>query len=95
MGSERSSMEKPLYEIHHLYHMSDEMQHDALQVAFMAVDLCTEEKDIANYIVKEFDRKHRRYWHCLIGSSDWSSNWNCSIIFSIGDRKITLFRTDW
>jgi len=32
-----------------------------------ALDDCTVEKDIAEKVKKEFDRKHGPSWHCIVG----------------------------
>ncbi|KAK9971125.1 hypothetical protein ABG768_027017 [Culter alburnus] len=84
----------PKIEIHKS-DMSDEMQRDALQVALLALNMYTKGNDIANYIKKEFDRKHGNTWQCIIGSSGYSvtHNPNSYINFSVGDKKITLFKT--
>ncbi|XP_048067443.1 dynein 8 kDa light chain, flagellar outer arm-like [Megalobrama amblycephala] len=78
----------------HKSDMSEEMQREALQVALLAVNN-KEDNDIAHYIKKEFDRKHGNTWQCIIGSSGYSvtHNPNSYIDFSVGDTKITLFKT--
>ncbi|KAK2899178.1 hypothetical protein Q8A67_010596 [Cirrhinus molitorella] len=48
--------------------MSDEMQRDALQCVLMAEYMYKDYNDIANYIAKEFDRKHQPKWFCIVGS---------------------------
>ncbi|KAK9971129.1 hypothetical protein ABG768_027021 [Culter alburnus] len=88
-------MPKTSMEIHKS-HMSDEMQREALQVTLLAVNMYTEKDDIAQYIRKEFDRKHGKYWQCIIGkfSASVSYNTDSYISFSVGGKNILLFKTD-
>ncbi|KAG1968766.1 dynein light chain 2, cytoplasmic [Pimephales promelas] len=63
----RSAMSKTSLEVHKS-RMSDEMQREALQVALLAVNMHEGASDIANYIMTEFDRRHGRSWHCIVGN---------------------------
>ncbi|KAK9971127.1 hypothetical protein ABG768_027019 [Culter alburnus] len=76
--------------------MSDEIQREALQVALLAVNMNEKNMDIADYIKKEFDRKHGGTWQCIIGDCACfvTHNMNSYIDFSVGDKNITLFKTD-
>ncbi|EIE20003.1 dynein 8 kDa light chain, flagellar outer arm [Coccomyxa subellipsoidea C-169] len=47
--------------------MSDDMQQDAVDCALQALDECTLEKDIAERVKKDFDKKHGPSWHCIVG----------------------------
>ena len=47
--------------------MEENMQKEAIDVAFQALDKFNIEKDIAVYIKKEFDKKHNPTWHCIVG----------------------------
>ncbi|KAI4706541.1 hypothetical protein J4E89_008608 [Alternaria sp. Ai002NY15] len=47
--------------------MSDEMQQEAIEVAQTAMEQFTIEKDIAQYIKKEFDSRKGATWHCIVG----------------------------
>ncbi|KAL5996180.1 hypothetical protein ACLOJK_026254 [Asimina triloba] len=47
--------------------MKEEMQKDAVECALSAVEKHNVEKDIAEYIKKEFDRKYGATWHCIVG----------------------------
>lgn len=49
--------------------MSDELEKDAKNVLLKALELCKSNSEIANYVKKEFDRKHNADWHCIIGNS--------------------------
>ncbi|MCJ1281100.1 Dynein light chain [Xylographa opegraphella] len=47
--------------------MSEDMQQEAIDVATEAMDKYTIEKDIAQYIKKEFDSRKGATWHCIVG----------------------------
>ena len=47
--------------------MTEEMQQEAIECAQQAMDKFNVEKDIAQFIKKEFDRKHNPTWHCIVG----------------------------
>uniref|UniRef100_A0A8C1VDE1 Dynein light chain n=1 Tax=Cyprinus carpio TaxID=7962 RepID=A0A8C1VDE1_CYPCA len=74
--------------------MSDEMQRDALQCALLAVNMYKKGINIANYIKKEFNRKHQASWQCIVGSTGYSvsHNSNCYINFTVGKKHIVLFK---
>ena len=43
------------------------MQQEAIEVAQEAMEKYTIEKDIAQYIKKEFDSRKGATWHCIVG----------------------------
>ncbi|MCJ1322023.1 Dynein light chain [Xylographa vitiligo] len=47
--------------------MSEDMQQEAIDVATEAMDKFNIEKDIAQYIKKEFDSRKGATWHCIVG----------------------------
>ncbi|KAL1164918.1 hypothetical protein V6Z11_A06G098700 [Gossypium hirsutum] len=47
--------------------MKDDMQKEAVNIAIFAFEKNNEEKDVAGYIKKEFDKKHGPTWHCIDG----------------------------
>ncbi|XTI86606.1 dynein light chain, cytoplasmic [Cenococcum geophilum] len=47
--------------------MSEEMQQEAIEVATEAMSKYNIEKDIAQYIKKEFDSRKGATWHCIVG----------------------------
>lgn len=49
--------------------MSDSLQAAAIEIAQKAFEDFTVEKDIAQYIKKEFDRQYGVTWHCIVGKS--------------------------
>ncbi|KAL9103196.1 MAG: hypothetical protein Q9163_001723, partial [Psora crenata] len=46
---------------------TEEMQQAAISVATESMEKYTIEKDIAQYIKKEFDSKYGATWHCVVG----------------------------
>ncbi|XP_048066373.1 dynein 8 kDa light chain, flagellar outer arm-like [Megalobrama amblycephala] len=89
-----SVMLRTAFDIHQS-DMSDEMQHEALQVTLLAVNMYKEDNDIARYIKMQYERRHWGTWACIIGSSGYcvSPKAYSYIDFSVGDKKITLFRS--
>ncbi len=49
--------------------MSDDMQQEAVDCASLALEKYSVEKDIAAFIKREFDKKHRPTWHCIVGKN--------------------------
>ncbi len=49
--------------------VSEDMQQDAIDIASVAMEKYTTEKEIAGYIKKEFDKKYDPTWHCIVGRS--------------------------
>nr|TKW12779.1 hypothetical protein SEVIR_5G056900v2 [Setaria viridis] len=47
--------------------MKEEMRQEAFEIARIAFEKHTMEKDIAEYIKKEFDKNHGPTWHCIVG----------------------------
>ncbi|KAK9161605.1 hypothetical protein Syun_007946 [Stephania yunnanensis] len=47
--------------------MKDDMQNQAIDCALYAFDKYSVEKEIAEHIKKEFDKKHGPTWHCIVG----------------------------
>ena len=45
------------------------MQRDAIDITSVAMEKYVNEKDIAGYIKREFDKKHGPTWHCIVGRS--------------------------
>ena len=76
--------------------MSEELQADAVQLGKDALSKFTVEKDIAEYIKREFDRKHGAVWHCIVGHSFGSFVTHESghfLFYYIGSYAILLFRS--
>ncbi|OQU86621.1 hypothetical protein SORBI_3003G116900 [Sorghum bicolor] len=47
--------------------MKEEMRQEAFEIARVAFEKHSMEKDIAEYIKKEFDKNHGPTWHCIVG----------------------------
>ncbi|GAQ33541.1 rhodopsin family protein [Aspergillus niger] len=47
--------------------MTEDMQQEAVEVAIEAMDKYHIEKDIAQYIKREFDSRKGATWHCVVG----------------------------
>ncbi|XP_042506310.1 dynein light chain 2, cytoplasmic-like isoform X2 [Macadamia integrifolia] len=47
--------------------MKEDIQKEAIDCALSAYEKHSVEKDIAEYIKKEFDKKHGPTWHCIVG----------------------------
>lgn len=76
--------------------MSEEMEAEALSVAKLAVQSNNVEKDIAQYIKKEFDQRHGNTWHCIVGRNFGSfvtHETKHFIYFYVGNLAVLLFKT--
>ncbi|KAF6165448.1 hypothetical protein GIB67_017930 [Kingdonia uniflora] len=47
--------------------MKDDLQKEAIDCAISAFEKYNVEKDVAEHIKKEFDKKHGPTWHCIVG----------------------------
>ncbi|EOY06559.1 Dynein light chain type 1 family protein [Theobroma cacao] len=47
--------------------MKDDMQKEAVDIAISAFEKNNVEKDVAEHIKKEFDKRHGPTWHCIVG----------------------------
>ncbi|MBA0740712.1 hypothetical protein Gogos_013904 [Gossypium gossypioides] len=47
--------------------MKEEQQKEAVNIAISAFENNNVEKDVAERIKKEFDKRHGPTWHCIIG----------------------------
>ncbi|KAG7028990.1 Dynein light chain 1, cytoplasmic [Cucurbita argyrosperma subsp. argyrosperma] len=47
--------------------MFGDMQKEAVDIAIAAFEKHSVEKDVAEQIKKEFDKRHGPTWHCVIG----------------------------
>ena len=76
--------------------MSEEMQKDVLSIAAEALKKYAIEKDIAEYIKKEFDRKYNPTWHTVVGRNFGSfvtHEIGHFIYFYIGQIAFLLWRS--
>uniref|UniRef100_A0A803MM51 Dynein light chain 1, cytoplasmic n=1 Tax=Chenopodium quinoa TaxID=63459 RepID=A0A803MM51_CHEQI len=68
--------------------MADDMQKEALDIAIAAFEKVNVEKDVAESIKKEFDKKHGPTWHCIVGRNfglDFDCRRRCNDILIIDE----------
>jgi len=76
--------------------MTDDMQQEVIEVAHEAMQKYNIEKDIAQYIKKEFDARKGATWHCIVGRNFGSyvtHETKHFIYFYLGHCAILLFKT--
>ncbi|KAI4364455.1 hypothetical protein MLD38_020545 [Melastoma candidum] len=76
--------------------MNDEMQKDAVDIAISAFEKNSVEKDVAEHIKKEFDKKHGPSWHCIVGRNFGSyvtHETNHFVYFYLDQKAILLFKS--
>ncbi|KAG0138085.1 dynein light chain type 1-domain-containing protein [Tuber indicum] len=76
--------------------MTEEMSSIAIDVAKKAISSNNVEKDIAQYIKKEFDTKFGSTWHCIVGRNFGSfvtHETKNFIYFYVGHLAVLLFKT--
>ncbi|CAG8982202.1 hypothetical protein HYALB_00003638 [Hymenoscyphus albidus] len=76
--------------------MTEDMQQEAIDVAQAGMTKYTIEKDIAQYIKKQFDERKGPTWHCIVGRNFGSfvtHETKHFIYFYLGHCAILLFKT--
>ncbi|XP_006168795.1 dynein light chain 1, cytoplasmic-like [Tupaia chinensis] len=76
-------------------YMLEEMQQDSVECMTQALEKYNIEKDIAAHI-KEFDKKHKPTWHCIMGRNFHSCmtlEAKHFIYFCLGQVAILMFRS--
>ncbi|KAJ5545738.1 Dynein light chain cytoplasmic [Penicillium frequentans] len=76
--------------------MTEDMQREAIDLAIEAMEKYHVEKDIAQYIKKEFDSRKGATWHCVVGRNFGSfvtHETKHFIYFYLGHCAILLFKT--
>ncbi|XP_008789848.1 dynein light chain 1, cytoplasmic-like [Phoenix dactylifera] len=76
--------------------MKEEMQQEVFECARIAFEKYTVEKEIAEYIKKEFDNKHGPTWHCIVGRNFGSyvtHETNHFIYFYVDSKAVLLFKS--
>ena len=76
--------------------MKEEMRQEAFDIARVAFEKHTMEKDIAEYIKKEFDKNHGPTWHCIVGRNFGSyvtHETNYFVYFYIDSKAVLLFKS--
>ncbi|CAL9781641.1 unnamed protein product [Musa acuminata subsp. burmannicoides] len=76
--------------------MSEKMRNDAIDCARAACEKHRLEKDIAEYIKKEFDKKYGATWHCIVGRNFGSyvtHETNHFLYFYVDSKAVLLFKS--
>ncbi|XP_058083621.1 uncharacterized protein LOC131231447 [Magnolia sinica] len=76
--------------------MKDDMQNEAIACAISAFEKHSVEKDIAENIKKEFDKKHGSTWHCIVGHNFGSfvtHETNHFVYLYLDKKAILLFKS--
>ncbi|KVH95066.1 dynein light chain 1, cytoplasmic-like [Cynara cardunculus var. scolymus] len=76
--------------------MKEEMQSEAVNIAISAFEDLSVEKDVAEQIKKEFDKKHGPTWHCIVGKNFGSyvtHETNHFVYFYLDSKAVLLFKS--
>ncbi|XP_075656316.1 uncharacterized protein LOC142626378 [Castanea sativa] len=76
--------------------MLPEMQKEAIDTAISAFEKHSVEKDVAEHIKKEFDKKHGSTWHCIVGRNFGSyvtHETNHFVYFYLDQKAVLLFKS--
>ncbi|CAN0855712.1 Dynein 8 kDa light chain, flagellar outer arm [Linum grandiflorum] len=76
--------------------MKEDMQKEAVDIAIAAFEKDNVEKDVAEYIKKEFDRRHGPTWHCIVGRNFGSyvtHETNHFVYFYLDQKAVLLFKS--
>ncbi|GFY85121.1 dynein light chain type 1 family protein [Actinidia rufa] len=76
--------------------MGEEIQKEAVDMAIAAFEKHNVEKDVAEYIKKEFDKKHGPTWHCIVGKNFGSyvtHEANHFVYFYLDSKAVLLFKS--
>ncbi|XP_068663396.1 uncharacterized protein [Aristolochia californica] len=76
--------------------MKEDMQKEAIDCALAAIEKHNVEKDIAENIKKEFDKRHGATWHCIVGRNFGSyvtHETNHFVYFYLEQKAILLFKS--
>ncbi|KAM7488143.1 hypothetical protein LguiB_025627 [Lonicera macranthoides] len=76
--------------------MKEDMQMEAIDIAINAFEKNGVEKDVAEHIKKEFDKKHGPTWHCIVGKNFGSyvtHETNHFVYFYLDTKAVLLFKS--
>ena len=76
--------------------ISEEMQAKAIDFAQQALEKFTVERDMANYLKKEFDKMYNPTWHCIVGrnfGTDVTHETKHFVFFYLGQLAFLLFKS--
>mmetsp|Transcript_47709 Transcript_47709/g.134696 ORF Transcript_47709/g.134696 Transcript_47709/m.134696 type:complete len:90 (+) Transcript_47709:110-379(+) len=75
--------------------MNESMMQEAVECATQAMDKYNTEREVANFIKKEFDKRHTPFWHVVVGKNFGSyvtHETKHFIYFYLGQLGILLFK---
>ncbi|KAH0863117.1 LOW QUALITY PROTEIN: hypothetical protein HID58_080328 [Brassica napus] len=78
--------------------MKEDMQKEAIDIAITAFEKNSVEKEIAENIKKEFDKKHGATWHCIVGRNFGSyvtHETNHFVYFYLDQKAVLLFKSEF
>jgi hypothetical protein len=76
--------------------MTKEMIDEARECAVKAFEAESQERAIASHIKREFERKHRGLWHCIVGKNFGSfvtHETKAYIYFYVGQFAVLLWKS--
>ncbi|KAL1807374.1 hypothetical protein ACET3Z_024364 [Daucus carota] len=76
--------------------MKEDMQLQAIDIAIAAYEKHGVEKDVAEYIKKEFDNKYGPTWHCIVGKNFGSyvtHETHHFVYFYLDAKAVLLFKS--
>ncbi|KAF5465454.1 hypothetical protein F2P56_015463 [Juglans regia] len=76
--------------------MLADMQKEAVDTAIAAFEKHGVEKDVAEHIKKEFDKRHGSTWHCIVGRNFGSyvtHETNHFVYFYLDQKAVLLFKS--
>ncbi|XP_058758163.1 uncharacterized protein LOC131631383 [Vicia villosa] len=76
--------------------MLPDMQKEAVDIAVLAFERHNVEKDVAETIKKEFDKRHGPTWHCIVGRNFGSyvtHETNHFVYFYLDQKAVLLFKS--
>ena len=76
--------------------MTKEMIEEAREHATKAFETESQERAIASYIKREFERKHKGVWHCIVGKNFGSyvtHETKAYIYFYVGQMAVLLWKS--
>eukprot|EP00995_Heteronema_vittatum_P004933 NODE_1772_length_893_cov_214.978673_g1238_i0.p2 GENE.NODE_1772_length_893_cov_214.978673_g1238_i0~~NODE_1772_length_893_cov_214.978673_g1238_i0.p2 ORF type:complete len:90 (-),score=4.15 NODE_1772_length_893_cov_214.978673_g1238_i0:119-388(-) len=77
--------------------MSEDMTQDAVDCAAEAIKKFTVQKDMAQFIKKEFDQKYNPKWHVIVGrhfGSYVAYETHAFVYFFIGELAFLIFKAN-
>ncbi|XP_057485364.1 uncharacterized protein LOC130771714 [Actinidia eriantha] len=76
--------------------MKEDVQKEAVDIAIAAFEKYSVEKDVAEQIKKEFDKKYGPTWHCIVGKNFGSyvtHETNHFVYFYLDSKAVLLFKS--